>query len=134
MGVRLSDLPAEVIEKLKPLSHEEFGFLGGDAYMMRFNEEQAQFPSDPKEAVQGAQRARRADATVTIDDPIEFAAAMAIVRGVAFQQGGAHGLDQRECTALWELANLTDDVLTHIKKAERELASRLRQVTHPVEK
>ncbi len=73
MTFKLSDLPAESVEKLKPLSHHEFKMLGVEARNMRDADAMAGLPSDPLEAAKGANACLiRSSTLIDVDDAEGF--------------------------------------------------------------
>lgn len=73
MSITLSDLPAEAIEKLKPLSHHEFTMLAVDARNMRDTDAKAELPTDPKKAARDANRCLiRSTTMIDVDDAEGF--------------------------------------------------------------
>lgn len=121
--VRLTDLPADAVDMLKPLSHSDFRFFGADAHCLRGKEQQAEFPTDPLEAAKGAHKVLRRSVEI---DPLGILGQLVTVVRYAFSAGISDDLDRRDCEALWEVANLAGDIMAALKEHDREARERLR--------
>lgn len=130
----LTDLPADAVEMLKPLSQSDFQFLGVDAYRLRDDERQAELPTDPLEAAKGAHKALRRSVEIKFDDPMDTLSNLLTVLRFAFSAGSDDDLDRRDREALWEVTNLAEDMMAGLKEHDREARERLRAVTHPLNK
>ena len=70
--LKLTDLPEEAQEKLKPLSRLGFELLEIDARRIRHEEAEAEFPTEAQEAMRAANKRLIADVDLKVPSPREF--------------------------------------------------------------
>lgn len=126
----LADLPTDAQTKLLSLTPKELEYLGCEIRGRQMDNCTAAFPIDAEGAARGARQAMTAPAALAIDEPLDvFAALFGLVRQVV-GKGSTEGLDCVDCTELWILTDLADDLLRHHKAATEEARNRLRAFTH----
>lgn len=105
----LRDLPAEAVEKLKPLGDHDFDMLSIDAKLLREAEVTAPFPTDPLEALEGVWEVWGRKPEGVADDHLrEIHDAL---RVACVLLGREDDLDAQDCGHLWGLLSRAERLL-----------------------
>ena len=127
--LNLSDLPAEAVEKLKPLSHHEFDLLSIEAAHLRDQDETAAFPTDPLEALTGVWETFKRKPDGVEDDHLKDM--QDLIRVACLVLGREEDLDAADCQHLWALLDRADSLLRWEKQNREEMRQRVyKAVTH----
>ena len=132
----LESLPETLRTELESMTPEQIRDIADDVRIQRMNAEQASYPSDPDEGLPKVRELMRRDYVRKIDDPVYHVLnSLALLRLACI--GGSSGNDDLDKTDLLAMVYLIDDAFCVLREHEhyqREVSTRLRQITHPIKK
>ena len=127
--LKLRDLPLEAVEKLKPLSHHEFDLLSIQAGLLRDEEETADLPTDPLEALTGVWETFKRKPDSVEDDHLKDM--QDLIRVACLVLGREEDIDAADCHHLRALLDRADTLLRWEKKNREEMRQRMyKAITH----
>ncbi len=132
----LDILPEPLRAQLRALTPTEIRDIADSVRIDRMHAEQAEFPTDTHEGIDGVKSVLRRDYQRPIDDPIFHAInTLALLRLACVSgQSGDSSLDSTDLQAMVYLIDDAFSVLKEHEKNTREINARLRQITHPIKK
>lgn len=118
----LTDLPADVVEKLKPLSHHQFDLLSIDANRMKDEDARAKLPNNRTQAISGAMQAMRRNVEIDVEEPLYFLASVLTVSRAVLLQGD---IDRHDTEAVNHILGIAKDILDKHRVDVSEAFTRL---------
>ncbi|MCC6000010.1 MAG: hypothetical protein JJU19_03995 [Pararhodobacter sp.] len=129
----LDTLPEALRAELQAMTPEQICDIAADVRIDQMRAEQAKFPTDPKEGLEGLRSVvLRRDYRETIDDPVSHAMNALLMLRLACNHGNS--LDGIDLDAMVYSIDSAYAALKDHDWQMREIATRLRQMTHPLKK
>ena len=136
MSKHLDGLSKATRAELVAMTPAEIRNIADCVHIHRIHAEQASYPSDPEEGLSKVRELMRRDYVRKIDDPVYHVLnSLALLRLACI--GGSSGDDDLDKTDLLAMVYLIDDAFCVLREHEhyqREVSTRLRQITHPIKK
>lgn len=132
----LDHLPEALRAELAAMKPDQIRDIADDVRIHQMNAEQASYPTDPQEGLTQVKELMRRDFVRETDDPVYHVLnALTLLRLACI--GGSSGDGDLDKTDLQAMVYLIDDafcVLREHEQCQREVRTRLRQITHPLKK
>lgn len=135
-SVKLSSLPADVQDILRPLSRDEFETLANDAHLQRTLAAQKALPTDPHEAIKAIFDAFKLTDAPTHDCLHETLVNILTILRMAFSSADTtgDGIDAGDCYALWELASQGHSLAVTAREQRFRTMEHCRHILFPTKK
>ena len=132
----LDTLPEALRAELQAMTPDQVRDIADYVHIHRIHAEQAEFPTDPKDGLEGLRSVFRRDYQETIDDPVWHAMNTLVVLRLACigGQGCGDSLDKIDLRAMVYAIDSAYAALKDHDQNMREISARLRQMTHPLKK
>lgn len=136
MRTMFDALPADLRSQLKAMTPDQIRSIADYVHVERCNAEQTQHPIDPAEGLPALHAVLCREFQREVDDPIEHVlTALTLLRLACIS--GINGHDNLDAIDLQAMVYLVDDAFVVMRDHaahQREIRTRLRQMTHPLKK
>lgn len=133
-SVKLSSLPADVQELLRPLTPQQFEDLAHEARMQRIHAAQEALPTDPQEAIKAIFDTFKSEDAPTQDCIHETLVNVLTILRMVFTSAENEGIDATDCYALWELTCQGHDLAVTAREQRYRAMEHCRAILFPTKK
>lgn len=136
MSNRLDELSEATRAELVEMTPAEIRDLSYDVHISKMHARQAEYPTDPKEAIAGMRGLVRGSMQIEIDDHVHHVMQTLVMLRLALIAGekGENDLDAIDLRSLVYFIDDAIRVLTDHDQRIIEICERLRQVEYPLKK